>query len=470
MTRRGPARSLLGALAVVSLLGAAIGSAGAAGRRPYGGSLRLPVRSFDGLEDPHVAWTHSERLSALVAHCRLFTLDADGHVTAELAVDRGVWRKHTLTLDLVDGARFHDGRPVLASDVQKSFERLRRLGTKSPLAAIVQRLGVRAISATRLAIRAPKGTRLHELRRYLGRASAAVLQDGVPGTGHGCGAFVPSSGSETRRLAPSEGHPRGRPFLDEVLLRRFATPDAEVQAFVFGELDLSFVASPRYRALNQVSVVNDVSHASVVGLLHPRFRGAEGRPLRRALAAIARDAPLSRHVDVAADSAKLMWPAALAPTKRAPTAPARPPRLPGLTIGFPEGDQALAELARALRDAVNLRGMVSGVVRAVPVAGLDVPSAASATAPSWDIALVPYDWGAPSKDQAAYEALVRFQLGESATRAALVGLAGWADDTTRDVSFVPVLHLRRALYLRGGVQLPRGQAGLADLPWAWVPR
>src|SRR5690606_40911547 len=110
----------------------------------------------------------------------------------------------------------------------------------------------------------------------------------------------------------------GRPWLDRVRLRLAPSPADEEEAFVFGDLDLSLLTSPRYKKATRAAAG---PRATVFAVVHPRHRGPAGRELRRAIARLGAEARLQRHVDWRAEPATTPWPAPLAPTDRAIPAP-----------------------------------------------------------------------------------------------------------------------------------------------------
>ena len=466
MSRRA---RVLSVIAVVSITAAASLPARSAGRKPYGGSIALAIIDDSGLFDPHIAQTREQLLGARLAHCRLFRHLRSGRVVPELARNLGSWKNRTLTMPLVDGATFHDGSRITAGDVVAS---LKRLGTtRTALAPVFAGLQITAPDKHTVRINAPPGTRRWDLRRALARAEAAVLKRGSPSpvTSHGCGPFRYQPGA--MELPAFAGHPSGRPWLDKVILRRAANLDEEIRSFVFLEADLAFVASPRYRKLKHVERIPAVAHASVVAVVHPRFRGPEGDQFRRALAAISRTASLTRHVDFAAYAPKGPWPPEISPTKVPFGTPRAMPRHPGLVIGYPEGDSALDELAKALRDHVNLSGLVSGTARTMPVSALTVRGATMSKSPQWDVALVIHDWTVATPGQAVLEAAAMFGLGGLGSKVAAGADHGrWANQVAERAAFVPILHIQRSIFTRSRARLELGRDGLIDLGSSWVPR
>jgi hypothetical protein len=345
-TRPSLACALAAALtAIVALPTAGHG----AGRRPYGGTLRVTLDSLEGLDDPRLLSRPASRWLATWTHCRLFRVDGGGRVRSELARDPGEMRGRTLTIRLVDGARFHDDQPITSADVLQSLQALAAAPTTpAPLAELVRLLELRAPDPLTLEVRAPARTDPNTLRRLLARPEAAVLRGGAPGRGRACGPFKPqSAGPGAVTLLAHTGHPEGRPWLDRVDVKVLADPRAQSAAFADQDTDLSAEAASRDRRDTQSVAAAQVTLFAVVA---PSLRGDAARVLRQNFAALAREARLVRHSDWPAQTPSSLWPALLSPTS-APlgtTGPALPQ--PGLVLAYPDGDSALADVApRAAR-------------------------------------------------------------------------------------------------------------------------
>lgn len=372
---------LLGLLGVVT-----VGSAEAAGRRPYGGSLDVAVRDFTGLADPHVVETRSGRLVADLVHARLFRLE-DGRILGELADGPGVQSGDTLLVNLSAGARFHDGAPVESGDVVASLRRLATLADGSPIGRLVAALSISAQGPRVVQISMPRGAVADEVRLLLARPEAAILRQGKVGAGP----MRPLPGDGDRRtLVAWDGYALGRPWLQEVRLVRVRA-EREEAALRFGDVEVAFEKPERAVAANTLRA----GHASWLVVFHPRYRGQVA--LRGFVRQAILDARLSRYVDGRNSSAELPWPVPLAPTSPpARTAHSATGRA-GLVVAYPEGGGE--ELARALRDALSPIAM--GQARVAPLTGSISPARASD--PPWDVALVKLEWASLSKSQAAFE-------------------------------------------------------------------
>lgn len=435
--------------------------ASAAGRRPYGAAIEIPVRDFAGLGDPYLAETRSARMVASLVHGHLLRM-SDGDVVPELATSTGVWSGDTLTLTLADTARFHDGRAVEVSDVVASWKRLQGLGEQSPVGRLAQALQVSDAGHRSVAFSA-RGAAVEEVRALLARPEVAIL---ARGAGVGCGAFKPMPGEGDRRtLVAWEGHAQGRPWLQEVRLRRVSA-EREEAAFRFGEVELGF-EPPRVAAANTSTVRGGWTSWLVV--FHPRWRGANAQGFRGWVHASALDARLGRYVDGRSLPADVPWPESLSPAAPVPIGARAGMGRDELVVAYLDGDVESAELAKVVRDVIRPATRIDA--RVSPVRGLDFGNARGAIDPPWDLALVRIEWAALTRAQAAYE-LAR-ALGLSGPSAADVlgrRIGDWAKGIVQRTDALAVVHVERPALLHAKIRgvVPAGP--LPDLVQAWAVR
>ncbi len=458
--------SLRGAGLSLLLMGVAAPSSWGAGRAPYGGVLRLPLDAgyVLAVNDPHQAATASQRLVARLVHCRLFAINAVGAPTPELA-RRSFVKDGALVVDLIPGARFHDGSAITAASVIASLKRVRELRASSPMAALVAHIRPREVGPDRVSIDLPPGVRSATVRRLLARPELSVLAGGEPGTGRGCGAFRPTA--VTRRattLQAFDGHARGRPRLDRVTLTQVNGAARHVEYFVFGRVDVSFETSHRFpRSVKPLGVGRS---STVFAFVHPRWAPGQRARVRQRLWRAATSQPLARFLPWDASMAKSPWPPEMSPTSRTLDARKATGRLDDVgpvIIAYPKGDTALADLARVLRD--RIRPIVKGArilaVQDVSLAHAAVPgapvSAASSEPAQWHLGLGVYDWAAVDKAQAAWEASSVLKAGGLGALQALSGrVRRWADRVVSETRLLPLVHVRRPVYHRGAFRLVPG--------------
>ena len=263
----------------------ALQDAQAAGRRPYGGTVRVALPTWAGWDDPHRARTGDARWLAGWVHCGLLRTTPSGDVRGDLATDPGRWAQRTLTLRLVDGASFHDGAPVTAGDVVDSLRRLAGLEASGGTGLLAGALQVGAPDPLTVTIRAPAGVSGGAVRRLLARAEVAVLREGRPGPRRGCGAFIGTPSQDRLELSAFARHARGRPWIDRIIVRAIPEPRDRAAAMAFGEIEMTSVPGRRYRDTRRVDDAGDVT---VLAVVHPRWRGEPGASMRRTLASAAR--------------------------------------------------------------------------------------------------------------------------------------------------------------------------------------
>jgi hypothetical protein len=254
----------------------------------YGGSIRVGVLDIHAAEDPEFVRGFGSRLLLGLRHETLIRIGGGGVPAPSLAVGWSAsssgreWR-----IDIDPQATFQDGRPVTSADAVRSLRRFLR--SASPAAAgLAQALDGGAAfregrteelpglggAAETLWLRLEAPTR--DLPKSLAAAAAAITAaDGTP-----CGPFVLVHAVPGERAAfvAFGRHVAGRPFLDEVEIRRFHDHDALQLAMAKGAVDVAVgeQGAPDHSA--RLLLVLDASR-------HP-FRSLEAR--RRVAAAFDR--------------------------------------------------------------------------------------------------------------------------------------------------------------------------------------
>lgn len=253
LLRRGMSR-LLSLSALGLLVVASAADVPAASRRPYGGTLRWPLLLGIPNGDPARVRTEEDVHFARQLHENLFRRTDDGALLPALAQkepeigDGGRdWLIH-----LRPKAVFHDGAQVTVEDVIASWENLLRAESPAAhwwlLAPVEGAVAFHCGDRTRITglERVNRKTLRIRLRYPLpGFADAlaalptAVRRKRGSSLGAGAGPFVTAAEPEgpDRRLMPFLEHWRGRPFVDQVLLRSFQSTREAQLAFDLGKLD-----------------------------------------------------------------------------------------------------------------------------------------------------------------------------------------------------------------------------------------
>jgi len=378
------------------LLALAARPAAAAPRARAGGEVRVLLPGAPAELDPARAASAADLTVARALHATLLELDASGALRPGLAeaLPQVSADGRELRLQLRAGLRFQDGAPVTAADAVESLSRLLRPESGSPhgwIAAAVE--GADAVREGRA--RTPAGLQaLSELElrvqlafpfpgflRALASAPAAVVHAGN-GPPSGAGPFrLAARAPDLLRLAPFEGHWRGRPWADELVL---SWPDAAAAArrLSRGEAELAL----RPEAVAGLAVREDPLVTAVAIALNVRRLGPAAGAVRLALAALDR-AELARLLRGPGQAmASLIPPGATAGAAATPGA-RRPPARP--TAALPAQLTLLAPASlRAIADRIQVKLFDRGVRVAVEtVADGSLP--ARLVAGAHDAALVP---------------------------------------------------------------------------------
>lgn len=231
------------ALVVIAGLAALPAVAHGEARPRYGSTLEASLLGGPGTLDPQAAQSHAELTLVELVFDTLYRVGPTGTVASHLAAGLPVLdaARTTATIALRPQVRFHDGSLLTAGDVVASLERLRSGVARWTLASVS---GVRVVgdgTAIELALRAP----VPDLGLLLALPQAAITRGGAAPTGRtavGSGAFVLEwidDAQRTLKLRAFDDHFAGRPYLDHLVLRWFATADAEARRFETGVAQLS---------------------------------------------------------------------------------------------------------------------------------------------------------------------------------------------------------------------------------------
>jgi extracellular solute-binding protein (family 5) len=227
-SRRLRGALLLGVMALLPPVGRA-----ALGPR-YGGEIVVGLPDLPDSAAPRLPLTLSDRLLRRLVHETLVRIGPDGTVVGGLAepADPGATDREW-SLQLPEGAVFHDGRPIDAEAALRSVQRFLRSASPAAdrLAATLEGgaayrrnqteelAGLIRADERRLVLRftAPTAAALAPLA-----SSAAAV---TSSTDAGAGPFVPTlRGSATITLKPFAVHRRGRPYLDGLTLSLLEGP------------------------------------------------------------------------------------------------------------------------------------------------------------------------------------------------------------------------------------------------------
>lgn len=266
----------IGLVTIMLATGAPASSLGAA-RRPYGGSLKIPVFGAVRTTDPVKVETPTELDLARQIHDTLYQMLTDGSLRPSLAQEtpKASGDPSELTVQLRPGALFHDKTAVTADVVIASWERLLRKETGSPhwwlLSPIRGALAFRRgksmkISGlekiNRLTFRIRLEGKLPGFQEVLGAVPTAPLpnrwlqpdkSDQVHPPGSGPYAWSSNqASSEVSALEAFPGHSRGRPYLDRLLVKSYQSTRAAALAFQLEEVHLLWEKPSRGEASHRM--------------------------------------------------------------------------------------------------------------------------------------------------------------------------------------------------------------------------
>jgi ABC-type transport system substrate-binding protein len=226
------------ALAVASLLVLAA-PAHAETRPRYGGSVEATLLGAPATLDPLTARTHAEVTVVELLFDTLYRPRADGSVEPELADGPPVLdeKKTTVRIAIKRGIKLHDGTELGALDVAQTLERA-RLQARWLVPGLI---GVKTDGdAVVLSLRAPQP----ELPIVLALPQLAITKAGKPPGDRpiGTGPYATGGPDRARRklqLRAFDEHFGGRPYLDQLVLTWYDTPDAEARRFETGKAQVS---------------------------------------------------------------------------------------------------------------------------------------------------------------------------------------------------------------------------------------
>ncbi|MEO8901817.1 MAG: hypothetical protein ABI488_08235 [Polyangiaceae bacterium] len=223
---------------------ASAASAGALGRTPLTGALRLHLPLYFGGLDPH---SLDDPLSALFAPAiadALFALDASGNpyptLASALPERTPTGSRVSLRPELVTAR----GKALSAADVLFSLKRAQALGGAAVLGAFRP---PSLDGKDPLSVLIPNAERIALARALASPLTAIVPRNFSPQAPDGTGAFKATLGPGTLMLARNENAARAGSFLDRIELSRAADLADALRAFETGSADVGWLGNGLYR-------------------------------------------------------------------------------------------------------------------------------------------------------------------------------------------------------------------------------
>jgi peptide/nickel transport system substrate-binding protein len=232
------AARLAGVVALGFALGAPPGAHGE-GRPRYGGSVEATLLGAPASIDPIAARSHADVTVVGLVFDTLYRVGAAGVALPQLAAGPPTLdeKQTTAHIAIRRGIRMHDGSELTAQDVAASLERA-RLQARWLFAPVI---GVKSDGdAVVLSLRAP----VAELTTLLALPQLAITKAGRAPGDHpvGTGPYALDNIDRAHHrlvLRAFDDHFAGRPYVDQLVLAWYDTPDGEVRRFETGKSQIS---------------------------------------------------------------------------------------------------------------------------------------------------------------------------------------------------------------------------------------
>lgn len=206
-------------------------------RPRYGGTLEGSLLGAPVTLDPPLAQAHAEITTVDLVFDTLYRIGAGDVPTPHLAAGMPVLVNGKLEIPLRRGVRFHDNSVLTGADIWASLERVRTTPARWTLAAVT------SVGANGDVLEV--GTTLSpiDLAKALSLPATAITKGGKAQADRpiGSGPFFVESWDKKGRLVlrAFDAYFAGRPYLDQLTLRWYDTPDGEARQFEKGDAQLS---------------------------------------------------------------------------------------------------------------------------------------------------------------------------------------------------------------------------------------
>jgi ABC-type transport system substrate-binding protein len=208
-------------------------------RPHYGGTVEATLLGAPASLDPATARTHAEATVASLVFDTLYRIGPDGvpqpHLAASLPISDA--KLATVRIEIRKDVKLHDGTVLTPQDVAASLDRART--TAKWALADIKSISADADSVD-LELREPTD----DLAVFLSLPQTAITKGGrAPGVkvvGSGPFKVKQLDGPRHRlELEAFDDHFAGRPYIDQLVLRWYDTPDGEARRFETGAAQLS---------------------------------------------------------------------------------------------------------------------------------------------------------------------------------------------------------------------------------------
>ncbi|HEX9017265.1 MAG TPA: ABC transporter substrate-binding protein [Chloroflexota bacterium] len=264
-----------------------------AGTEPRGGSLTRALTSEPASLDPQGAANAGLNVVLPFLYDTLITRQRDGKFVPNLASSWQVAPDgKSIDLKLKSGVKFQDGTPLNAAAVVFTFERFKKVGDKSPIAANVKQIDkITAVddSTVKMTFTEPNASIFGTLSMpYSGIMSPAAVQaagDDLSVKSAGSGPFklgewkrgvgITLTRNPDYNWGPAEVKNKGPVYLDSVVLK--VVPDASTQmaALQAGDVDMIFVTEPSQLTQAQADTSLHIEPINLDSLIYLGFNCAK---------------------------------------------------------------------------------------------------------------------------------------------------------------------------------------------------
>jgi peptide/nickel transport system substrate-binding protein len=238
-------------------------------REPWmvpGGTLRIPMMGEAGTLNPFTFTTSWEAMIIDNVYDTLVILTPDLKFAGRLAKS---WELlpdgKTWVFKLFDNAKWHDGRPVTASDVAFTYNLLVKVGNKtrwSGVAILIDRAEVVDTYTVKIVLKQPYAPfllriaeRIYIVPQHIWSNISDVIDfKNENPIGSGPFLFVEHVPQQYFKLKANTNYHLGRPLVDEVIYPIISDPDSMLLAFMKGDIDEVTWSIP-YASLDKVESV-----------------------------------------------------------------------------------------------------------------------------------------------------------------------------------------------------------------------
>ena len=246
--------------------------------------------------DPAMAFDQEGGQILANVHAGLLTCGSSGDIYPGIAKSWNVEEDNvTWVFNLRKGAKFHNGREVVAEDIKYTYERLLSPDVKSPNSWFLEQIdgvedfktrrtrevsGIRVLDRYRIAIKlsAPYSGFLLNLGQY--SCSIIAKEDATKGKITGCGAyFLEDVQNDRCMLRAFQNYFGGAPYVDKIIVK-FNEGD-KAGKFVNNEYNFVTIDNKEQMEVLRSGSIKNVQQKSIMGSYYAGFNLLSNNPMVR---------------------------------------------------------------------------------------------------------------------------------------------------------------------------------------------